>query len=76
MKKLVNFICPSHCDIYAVTMKFIFLLIVFLSFPVQTFAQTNDPLSPERTSYGECGTTYHEWVMLPLEAYPWGVCFF
>ena len=57
-------------------MKFIFLLIVFLSFPVKTIAQSNDPLDPERTSYDKCGVNVINFPMLPVEAYPWGVCFF
>ena len=62
-------------------MKFIFLLIVFLSFPVQTFAQSNDPLDPDRTSYDMCGTSSkyyqineHTMLMLRADDYPWGVC--
>ena len=73
---LLNY--PAHCDIYAVTMKFIFLLIVFLSFPVQTFAQTpsNYHLRQKRCSYDANGMERRYFYMLSASDYPWGVCYF
>ncbi len=61
-------------------MKFIFILFACLFAHSQTFAQTNDPLTPERTTYYMCGTDQvlkgkRTMEMLPAKNYPWGICF-